>query len=117
LPKLLLRKGYLLLPLAFLVYFLIVAGSSPARAAFWGIGIAAAIAIVTALVNRDWRASVRMCVQGTIEGIRSALIIIMATACAGIIVGMMGVTGLGFRLSFILTEFAGSSVIALLLLT
>lgn len=117
LPKLLLRQGYLLLPLAILVYLLIVAGSSPARAAFWGITIAAAIAVVAALVNRDWRAIVRVCVQGAIEGVRSALIIVMATACAGIIVGMMGVTGLGFRLSFILTEFAGSSVIALLLLT
>jgi len=117
LTRLLLKQGYQLVPLALLIYLLVGAGSSPARAAFWGIVGAGGLILVVGIVTRDWKSIGRLWLEGATSGVQATLVIIMACAAAGIVMGMMGVTGLGFRLSFILTELAGSSTVALLLLT
>ncbi|GAA4430947.1 TRAP transporter fused permease subunit [Georgenia halophila] len=115
--RLFLFQGYQLIPLAILIYLLIIAGTSPARAAVWGIVGAAGIIVVTGVVTKNWKSIFRLCVAGATQGFQATLIIIMACGAAGIVMGMLGVTGLGFRLSYILTQIAGESVPLLLVLT
>ncbi|MCK6210539.1 TRAP transporter permease [Georgenia sp. EYE_87] len=117
LGKLFLSQGYQLIPLAILVYLLIFAGTSPARAAVWGIAGAAGIIVVTGLATKNWKSIFRLFAAGATQGFQATLIIIMACGAAGIVMGMLGVTGLGFRLSYILTQLAGESVPLLLVLT
>lgn len=117
LGRIFLSQGYQILPLAILVYLLVIEGNSPARAAFWGIVGAAMIIVVAGVVTRDWKSIYRLCAAGLTQGFQSMLVIIMACAASGIVLGMLGVTGLGFRLSYILTQLAGESVPLLLVLT
>lgn len=117
LGTLLLMRGYQLLPLAVLVYMLVAESATAARAAFWGLAVAVVLSAIAALVRRHGKEFPRALAASLADGFRSMIVIIMACATAGIVMGMMGVTGLGFRLSFILTELAGGSVPVLLLLT
>lgn len=113
---LLAMRGYQLLPLAVLIYLLVAEGTTASRAAFWSIAVAAVLAVLAFGLARDLRRFPRALMDTLSEGFRSMLVIIMACATAGIVMGMMAVTGLGFRLSYILTEIAGGSTVALLLL-
>lgn len=117
LGTLLLMRGYQLLPLAVLIYMLIIESSTPARAAFWGLATAAVIAaVISGIRGIGWGYPIAL-IKTLADGFRSMVVIIMACATAGIVMGVMGLTGLGFRLSYILNELADGSVILLLVLT
>lgn len=117
LGSLLMMRGYQLLPLAVLIYMLVGQGTTAARAAFWGLIVAAVLALVAAVVAKSTRRFPKALFMALSDGFRSMVVIIMACATAGIVMGVMGVTGLGFRLSYILTELSGGSVAILLILT
>ena len=117
LATLVFTRGYELLPLAALVYLLIAVDSTAVRAAFWASALAGLIALVAALVKDRGRGFLKRLCDHLAEGFESMVVIIAACATAGIVMGMMGVTGLGFRLSFVLTELAGGNMAVLLLLT
>ncbi|SHF90167.1 TRAP transporter permease [Ornithinibacillus halophilus] len=97
---LMMKNGFMLLPLFFIVGTILI-GYTPQRAAFWGIIIALAISFI--------RKETRMNLKGFInvfeQGARVALPVISACATAGIIAGVVSITGLG-------TKFA-SGIIAL----
>ncbi|MGO2110701.1 MAG: TRAP transporter permease [Pseudoclavibacter sp.] len=117
LATLVLKRGYQLLPLAILVYMLISGSGSAIYAAFLSLALAALIALIAALVRTRGRGYLRELCDHLVGGFQSMMVIITACATAGIIMGMMGVTGLGFRLSYVLTEIAGGNVAVLLALT
>lgn len=117
LGTLLTMRGYQLLPLAVLIYMLLVERSTPARAAFWGLAIGAVIAAIAAGIRGHGRRFPVALIKTLADGYRSMVIIILACATAGIVMGVMSLTGLGFRLSYILTEIAGGQVLLLLLMT
>ena len=117
----LLLRGYLLAPLAVLIVTLL-SGFSPFRAA--GLGIAATIAIMagTFLAQRLvlQRQGVLPALGGTVlqlseaicealwGGAREALQLIAVCATAGIVAGVIGLTGIGGRFATILLELGGS---------
>lgn len=106
-PKLgqvLLRRGYMLLPIFFLIV-LLIRGRTPLFAAFWS--------IVAAVVVTSFKKETRLTPRRAAESLESAgmLAIPVANACAsvGIMVGMTGATGLGLVLGDGLIKIAGGN--------
>lgn len=109
-----LRSGLpLLLPFAVLIVMMML-GYSPFKACFWSI-------IVLLLAQIVWRPKeLKPIFQSTLEAIRTgtlnAVPISLACAAAGIIAGVLAVSGLGAKLSsFIVVLSAGIPLVALLL--
>lgn len=110
--KLLLDKGHLALPLIAIIY-LLVAGYTPMRAALWAI----ALTIIASMLRASTRMSVKDIIKGLADGARSALGVIIACACAGIIIGVVTKTGLGLKLGSVLIDLAGGYLLPTLFFT
>ncbi|PAV31473.1 C4-dicarboxylate ABC transporter [Virgibacillus profundi] len=113
--KSVLKKIHLLLPIVAIVW-LLFSGFSIERTALYGIGIT----ILVSLFRKDTRITPSRFVVALTSGARTALGVAAATACAGIIVGVVTKTGLGLKLGNSLVSMAGalaSSPEAQLLLT
>lgn len=118
---------HFLVPLIALVGFL-VAGYSPMRVGFYAILtiVAAAVArsLWTFLAGQPtWSGLVALCARGidlTLTalalGARNAVAVSIACAVAGIIVGVVGLTGLGLKFSAMMIAFSGGNLILALLL-
>lgn len=95
-------RGYLLVPVIFMVWAL-VSGYTPARAGVWAIGMLAAMIVIF-----DRRKGVRGLARIFAEALINApkLIAPITAACAvgGIIVGVVSMTGLGYRMATIIIE-------------
>ena len=123
LPKakdLLLKKGYLILPLVAIIW-LLTEGATPMKAAMSAIIISVAIATIVSLINVAMRRKATFTfgdvVKGLESGARGALGVIAACACAGIIIGVVTKTGLGLKLGEILVEAAGGNLFLTLVFT
>ncbi|MFC5590293.1 TRAP transporter permease [Sporosarcina soli] len=111
--ELLLTKGHLLIPIFVLVYFLLVERNTPIYSAFWAI-----ISIpLVCLIRKETRMSIRKIVESLQEGVKLSLMVVSACACAGIVIGVIDMTGIGLRFAGILTDLAGGSLFLLLVLT
>ncbi len=100
-----LRKGWpTVIPLVVLIYVLFD-GYTPYMAAFWSI----LSCIVVGLLNPHRRLGLRDIVDAFYEGGRSALSVGAICAAVGIVVGAMNVTGLAFRLGFVVTGSANEA--------
>ncbi len=87
-----LRNGYMLVPL-FVIITTIMTGSTPQRAALYGI----LAAFLVSLVRKESRMNVRKIIHVLEQGGRVALPVIAAVATAGIIAGVVSMTGLGSK--------------------
>lgn len=93
-PKKEVLKGlYLLTPIIAIIVFMDM-GFSISRAALLGI----ALTVVVSLFRKDTRITLPKLLIALTDGARSALGVAAATACAGIIVGVVTRTGLGLKL-------------------
>lgn len=101
--KTVLKKIHLLLPIVAIVYFLFV-GVSVERAAIYGI----LATIIVSLFLKDTRITIPKFFVALEQGARTALGVAAATACAGIIVGVVTKTGLGLKLGNSLVSIAGT---------
>ncbi len=108
-----LRQGHLFLPLVLLVVLLVVVQYTPIKAAFYGV---VSILIVPFLRRATWFPGSAL-VVGLRNGGFGMLEVAAACACAGIIVGMLMLSGLALRLSGLLIAFSGGSLLLLLVLT
>jgi TRAP transporter 4TM/12TM fusion protein len=117
LPKvrpLLLRKGYLIIPIG-VIFYILAQGQTPLRAATIAIGAAVVVNIVAQLIAlgfRRWRAmedklTPITILDGLVDAARLALPIIVAVACAGLIAGVITLTGVGLKLAGELVNLAG----------
>ncbi|MCF6093216.1 TRAP transporter permease [Microaerobacter geothermalis] len=107
-----LKKIYLLLPIFVIVGFLI-AGFSPIRSALAGI----LSVILVGAVRKETRMGAKDILQALEDGARSALGVVAATAAAGIIVGVVTLTGLGLKFANGLIDLSGGIIIFTLFLT
>ncbi|WP_064092296.1 TRAP transporter permease [Rossellomorea aquimaris] len=110
-----LKKIYLLLPIL-TVIILLVSGMSVMRAALWSIVATVAISAI----RKDTRIGWKDAIDALVDGARTALSVAVATAAAGIIVGVVTKTGLGLTLANGLVDLAAdltNSAQAKLLLT
>ena len=106
-----LKKIYLLIPII-LIIVLMMTGMPVMHAALYG--ILACIAV--GFINPDVKLGLKELIEALADGARSALAVAAATACAGIIVGVVVKTGLGLSLATSLVKLAGGSIILTLIL-
>lgn len=104
--------GHLLLSLVVLVFFLI-RGYTAVMAAFWGI----LALFLLSFIRKDTRITPRRMIAAFEKVTKTAVTVGMACACAGIIVGCMFSSGLSARLSSIIINAAGGSLILTLIYT
>ncbi len=97
-----LRRSYLLLPVAILIA-LMVAGHTPFRAAFW----ATASTVVVSLVSKETRMGPRKILEALETSGRRTVLIATACAAAGIIVGVVTLTGIGLNISSLIISVSG----------
>lgn len=106
------KRGYLLLPLVGIIA-LLFAGMTPTRAAVY--------CIVLALLISPWHKDTRIGLTGLLVVCRNTLIatlpIVAAVAAAGIVIGVLNLTGMGLMLSSLIVELGAGNIWAILLLT
>lgn len=103
--KLIKEKWFLSLPIFGIIYFL-ASGQSPMKAAFYGI----LLTIGVSFIRKDTRIGFRGILEGLEDGARSALPVVMACASAGIIVGVVTLTGLGLKLAHGIVKLSGGNI-------
>ena len=117
-------KLYLLLPVVFIIYFL-VRGFTPLKAAYWGIVGTILIGIVDLvlqyLLGNSSRIEIqqyaRDMIQALAEGARGSVSVAMACATAGIVVGVVTLTGLGLKVATLIIALARGELILTLFFT
>ncbi|MER2261312.1 MAG: TRAP transporter permease [Psychrobacillus sp.] len=100
------KKIYLILPI-FLIIILMMTGVPVIHAALYGV----VACIVVGAINKSTRLGPKEILDALVDGARTALGVVAATACAGIIVGVVVKTGLGLSLATSLVKLAGGSII------
>ncbi len=119
LPKaktLLKEKWFLSLPI-FVIVGLLVKGFTPMYAALFGIFSSIFIGLINGYVDKDQTFGLKEIIIGLEEGARSALPVVMACASAGIIVGVVTLTGLGMKLSHGIVLLSGGNLYLTMFLT
>lgn len=106
-----LKQQYFFIPIFFLVYFLMI-GYSPFKAGF----ITVAILFALTFINKGTRFTVVSFIAAMEYGMNSAIAITAACAGAGIIVGCVMQSGVGYYLSAALVSISGGSLAILLIL-
>lgn len=105
----LVRGWHFLAPLVFITVLLMLS-YSPVL-----VGIAGCGAILAAaMVRKSTRVSLKLILQGMKEGALMALPISVACACAGIIVGVIGQTGIGLQFTQFLLAMSGGQLWSIL---
>ncbi len=115
LPRLkpLLKKTYLLLPLILLIYLV----ASSTRSIAYAAAIAIAVAIVVSMFNKETRITPKRLLEALAAGGQGMITVAVACGIAGIVAGIIGVTGLAFMLFNGIVAVAGNQVIVALFLT
>lgn len=114
LPKMtnIIKRLDLLLPLVAIVG-LLLSGRTATYAALWGIGTA----FVVSLFRKSTRITLRQIIEAFEDGARVALPVISACATAGIVVGIVVLTGLGGKLAGGIVELANGQFFLILFFT
>src|SRR5690625_983634 len=94
LKRLILKDGYMILPI-FIIIGTIMIGFTPQRAALMGI----LTAFILSLLRKDTRMGFRKIIYVLEQGARVALPVIAAVGTAGIIAGVVSITGLGSKVA------------------
>ncbi len=98
--------GYLFFPVLTIVGFL-VSGYTPQMAVFFAI----AVCITCCFIRRETWFTPRKLVEALKGGTLAVLNVAAVCACAGIIVGVVSLTGLGLKLSTIIITYAGHNLL------
>lgn len=106
-------QGYLAISALVLVYFLAIKLTSPSYAAFWAI----ISAILLSFVKRETRLGLQGFIRALEAGAKNALSVVAACAAAGIVVGVVTLTGLGLKFSGMVLSLSHGNVYLTLFLT
>jgi TRAP transporter 4TM/12TM fusion protein len=115
LPKLLVileKRGYLLIPLGILIFFL-AAGSSPLKAGFWCL----ISCIAVSFFRRESFLTPKKLLDALSEGARNSLVVGVACGVVGIIVGVVGITGMGLKIVGVILYLGSGKLILTLFFT
>lgn len=111
--RVLMAEGYLLLPILILLFSLTVLLNSPIRAAL----LAIATTVIVSFFRAQTRLGPRKLIEALAAGARGALEVAAACACAGIVVAILNLTGLGQIIASVVIELSQGVVLIALLLS
>jgi TRAP transporter 4TM/12TM fusion protein len=112
LKKVLGARGHLFIPLGIIVYMMI-AGYTPMYACIYS----TVAVVIIANLRKETRMSFRTMVQALEESAKNTLGVAAACACAGIVIGVINLTGIGLKFTSFVLFVAGDSLIPALILT
>ncbi|MDH4265767.1 MAG: TRAP transporter permease [Deltaproteobacteria bacterium] len=105
--------GHLLIPPALLVYLLAIVQWSPMKAGFYTI----LATVAMAMMRKNTRLDGRKLLSALRKGATGALQVAAVCACAGIVISIVSITGLGLTFSSVLIQLAHGDLFLLLILT
>jgi TRAP transporter 4TM/12TM fusion protein len=109
-----LARGWMLLvPLFFFILFLAVIHWSTIKSILWTIFVT----LLICLLKKESRINLRKALEIVEASVPNIVLVALACAVAGIIVGVFSLTGLGVRISTILITLSGGNLLILLFLT
>lgn len=106
------EKGHLLIPIIGLVY-LLIKGYTPIFSAFWAIVMSLAIS----MIKKETRVNLKGILEAFEEGAKGALGVAAACACAGMVVGVVTLTGLGLKIASGIVSLGGGNILFTLFFT
>ncbi len=107
------KSAKLFIPLAVLLFLLLVLQYTPMRAAIW----AMLAIVVCGLLDKNQRMKFKDIITGFMDGAKGIIQVVAACATSGIVVGMFSLTGLGLKFSDFIVSLGGESVILSLVLS
>src|SRR5690625_2752461 len=110
--RLILKDGYMIMPI-FVIIGTIMIGFTPQRAALMGI----LTAFILSLLRKDTRMGFRKIIYVLEQGARVALPVIAAVGTAGIIAGVVSMTGLGSKFAASIIALSGGHLFSALFFT
>jgi TRAP transporter 4TM/12TM fusion protein len=111
--KIMVEKGYLLVPIIVLLICLMVLMYSPYRAAMYAI----ITLIVVSWISKQDRLGPKRIIDTLAKGARGSIEIAATCAAAGIIVGVLTQTGLGMKFAMIIINYSGGNLLLALIFT
>ncbi|NPV69954.1 MAG: TRAP transporter permease [Firmicutes bacterium] len=113
-PKAIWRtRGHLIIPLLVLLYELVIVQTTAIRAALFAIYTAVAVSFL----RKDTRLSWKGLLGALADGTKGCMEVIASCACAGIVVAMISLTGVGLKLSTAIVSLSHGSLFLALVLT
>lgn len=109
--EIMLQHGYMLAPLVVLLFLIIAYGASPFRAALYAL----VVTVGVSLIRADTRLNLVKIISAMEEGAKRTIEIGVSCAAAGIIVGVLSLTGLGGKFSEVLINLTGGSLLLALI--
>ncbi|QBI19412.1 TRAP transporter permease [Egibacter rhizosphaerae] len=117
-PRLMFTKGYLLIPIIF-IFIILAMGFTPLTSALYAVYATVVVNLVVqviAVMINKWRSledrlTITTLLDGLVDAARIALPVIAACAAAGLIAGVVTLTGLGLRLSDGILQLANETLI------
>ncbi|ARK20936.1 TRAP transporter permease [Sporosarcina ureae] len=107
------KKGFLYFVPLIVIVFLLVGGSSPMKAGLYSIVATIVIAILTSYE----KINIRKIISALDLGARASLETAIACAASGLIIGMIGLTGIGLKFSSLIIQISGGVLFITLILT
>lgn len=105
-----LRKGWLSLAPLILLVWMLMSGRTPFLSAFWAITACMVVYLIQSVmasgVARGIRDTGFGIYDGFVAGARQALAVTAAAALVGVVIGIITLTGVGFKIAFMVTSVA-----------
>ncbi|MDR2137775.1 MAG: TRAP transporter permease [Synergistaceae bacterium] len=115
LPKVsdvLLKSGYKSLPLFVIIYFLVM-GYNTLYSACWGIGASVALSFI----RKEDRLNLKALIATLEDGSKSALSVAVACTLVGVVIGVMGATGIALRIGDTILGYTAGKLMPTLVMT
>ncbi|SFB23982.1 TRAP transporter, 4TM/12TM fusion protein [Lentibacillus halodurans] len=105
------KEGYMLLPIIVIIIELSIFKVSAIRAAF----VAMIFAVLLGLIKKQTRPSVKASLEAMFNASKNIVAIVAPVACAGIVIGVIGLTGLGGKIARFVVNLSGGDVLLTLI--
>jgi TRAP-type uncharacterized transport system fused permease subunit len=104
------KAGWLTTLPLFLLITVLLSGRTPYLAAFWDIASCLLVLVIQSLIRHDLRTTLRESVRETwdsfVLGAKYSLSVTAAAALVGIVIGVVTLTGVGFKIAYMVTSVA-----------
>ena len=107
------RSWFLLLPILLLLYMLIGLNLTAGKAALYAIGIS----IIVSWFTKDRKMGLKGIAMALVASSKEICSVALACATAGVVIGMLGLTGLGLKISSLLLQVSGGNLYVLMVFT
>jgi TRAP transporter 4TM/12TM fusion protein len=112
LKKVLAARGHMFIPLIIIVYMM-TAGYTPMYACIYS----TVAVVILSFLRKETRMGFWTIIRALEEGAKNTLGVAAACACAGIVIGVINLTGLGLKFTSFVLFLAGDSLIPALIMT